>query len=606
MTESFNDFIQEVREKNNIVDVVRSYIDVQQKGNTYWAKCPIHNEKTPSFAVSEIKGTYYCFGCHAHGDVISFVQEMEHCSFIEAIKLLGDRVGIKMPEVTAKNPKTEAIKHKKDRMYALMRDAAEHYFTNLRSDAGLPAREYAIQRGLSTGILRAFGIGYSTGYTALTDYLTSKGYTDEEMLEAGVAESKGNRIYDALFGRLIVPILNNANKIIAFGGRYIGSTDFAKYKNTKETLIFEKRKELFGLHMLKKVKIEQGFSNVIIVEGYMDVISLYQAGVKNVCASMGTALTQEQAKTLKYYSNNIYLCYDGDKAGQKATYRGIDILRDAGLNVRVIKLPEELDPDDVIKKHGLNTFKQLIEEAMPPTEYKLLEISRQYSLTNPEEQGKFAVEAIKILGELATIVEREAYLPLISKMCNVSVDALKRELYNNANETISAGYKESEKIPKFIIQNKKDPLVEKYYKAARFVLLMIYTEPKFSINLPDLSTFFKDAEHSVIFDNARVLLSQNIELNREYLKDFENNMEAIKIYDSNEDKIVVNKDKMFADCVQDLELSSLQIHLKDLQEQESKCKNNEEHSALLIKILNINNRIQELKKKNAGGINGKY
>lgn len=597
MADSLNDYIQEVRDKNNIVDVVRGYVELHQKGNTYWACCPIHNEKTPSFAVNESKGQYHCFGCHAHGDTISFVQAMEHCSFMDAIKILGERIGLKMPEPTARNPKNEAIKHKKDRMYALMRDSAEHYFTNLRSESGLVARNYAQERGLSTAILRTFGIGYSTGYTALIEHLTAKGYTNEEMLESGVAESKGARLYDALFGRLIVPILNNVNKIIAFGGRYIGTTDFAKYKNTKETLIFEKRKELFGLHTLKKVKIEQGFSNVIIVEGYMDVISLYQAGVKNVCASMGTALTQEQAKTLKYYNNNIYLCYDGDNAGQKATYRGIDILRDAGLNVKVIKLPDELDPDDVIKKHGLNTFQKLIEEAMPPTEYKLREISKKYSLTNPEDQGKFAVEAIKILGELSTIVEREAYLPLISGICNrnISIDALKIELANSADSSVSAAYKESEAIPKFTVKNKKDSFVERYYRASRFVLLMIYTEPKYITNLTDISSFLRDKEHTAIYDNARLLLSQGIEIVKENLKDFDNNMEAMKIYESNEDKIVENKDKMFKDCVIDMEYSSLQTYLKDLYEQEVNCKSSDEHTELIIKINDISHRIRELK-----------
>lgn len=588
----FSDFIEEVKEKNNIVDVARRYVTLEQKGSNYWACCPFHGEKTASFAVNEEKGYYHCFGCGKHGDVFTFIQEIEHCSFFDAVKLLAERVGLEVPKSNS-DAKFEARKKKMDRLYNLMRDCAIFYHNNLNSDNNITAMEYLNKRGIGKVTIKNFGLGYSPGFNQLVDYLVSQGYTKEEMLEAGVIEEKKGNIFDAEHGRLIIPIMNNTNKVIAFGGRALENVDFAKYKNTKETILFEKRKELFGVHTLKKAKLEQGFNNVIIVEGYMDVISLYQAGIKNVCASMGTSLTAEQAKLLKYYSNNIYLCYDGDDAGQNAIYRGIDILRDAGLNVKVITLPNNMDPDDIIKKFGVNKFRELISEAVPPTEYKLKAISKKFDLNNPHDQGKFAVESLKILSELSTMAEREAYLPLIRKMCGVSVESLRQDLMEQ-----SKGLDFIEKTNKndVIVRNKKNANVAKYYEAARFILLSIYQNLTPDDNVEDITPYLEDKEHIAIFDYARLLKENNKILSIDMLEGMENNSEADKILKSGYMKMTKDdRDKMYKDCMNSLKISSLKIHLEDLTKLYAQERNEKEKKQISINILDINTKINELK-----------
>ncbi|MDE6565544.1 MAG: DNA primase, partial [Clostridia bacterium] len=446
MYRDYPSFLQELREKSNIIDVAQKYVDLEKKGGRYWARCPIHNEKTPSFTLDEARGTFHCFGCGAHGDVFSFIEQVEHVDFKEAVQILANRAGMEVPTFKSDYNKEqrEAERQKKERLYALMRDTGLFYHNNLMAQKTGEVIDYITQRKLTKSTLKTFGIGYSSGYSELIEYLKNKGYTDSEMLECGVAKEKNGKLYDFEAGRLIVPIFNNMNNVVAFGGRVLGSADFMKYKNTEETLIFKKRNELFGVHTLKKAKLTENFNCVIVVEGYMDVIMLHQAGVKNVVASMGTALTPEQARMLKYYNNNIYLCYDGDNAGQKATYKGIDILRDAGLNVKVIRLIEGLDPDDIIKQYGVSKFRELVDQAISPSEYKIRAVAKQFDLTTPDGQGKFAVKALEVLSELSTLVEREAYIPLISELSRLSTQSLTKQL--NKMEDNIGGYKETREI----------------------------------------------------------------------------------------------------------------------------------------------------------------
>ncbi|MDE6967030.1 MAG: DNA primase, partial [Clostridia bacterium] len=476
MYNDYSSFLQELRDKSNIIDVAQKYVDLEKKGGRYWARCPIHNEKTPSFTLDENRGTYYCFGCHASGDVFSFIQQVEHVDFKEAVQILANRAGMEVPTFKSNynKEKKDAERQKKERLYMLMREAGLFYYNTLANQKTGEVVEYINKRKLTQATIKTFGLGYSTGYNDLINYLRAKGFTDSEMLESGVAKEKNGKLYDFEAGRLIVPIFNNMNNVVAFGGRVIGNADFMKYKNTEETFIFKKRNELFGVHTLKKAKLKENFNCVIVVEGYMDVISLYQAGIRNVVASMGTALTIEQARLLKYYNNNIYLCYDGDSAGQKATYKGIDILRDAGLNVKVIRLIEGLDPDDIIKQYGVSKFKDLIEEAISPTEYKIRAIAKQFDLTEPDGQGKFAVKALEVLKELSTLVEREAYIPMISELSRLSESSLIKQL--DKLEDNSGGYRETQEIEtvkeqKFTLK----PSTNKYYKASRFLISVYYT-----------------------------------------------------------------------------------------------------------------------------------
>ena len=602
MYKDYSSFLQELRDKSNIIDVAQKYVDLKKKGGRYWARCPIHNEKTPSFTLDEVKGTFYCFGCHASGDVFSFIEQVEHVDFKEAVQILANRAGMEVPSFKSdyNKEKREAERLKKERLYALMRDTGIYYHNNLMAQKTGEVVDYINHRKLTRNTIKTFGMGYSSGFSELIDFLREKGYTDSEMLECGVAKEKNGKLYDFEAGRLIVPIFNNMNNVVAFGGRVLGSADFMKYKNTEETLIFKKRNELFGVHTLKKAKLTENFNCVIVVEGYMDVIMLHQAGVKNVVASMGTALTNEQARMLKYYNNNIYLCYDGDNAGQKATYKGIDILRDAGLNVKVITLIEGLDPDDIIKQYGASKFRELVEQAISPSEYKIRAVAKQFDLSTPEGQGKFAVKALEVLSELSTLVEREAYIPLIAELSSLSENSLSKQL--NKMEDNAGGYKETQEIVADKNEGKFNlkPSYNKYFKAARFLLYSIFKYDALDVISEDISPYLKEKEHIAIYDYARDLKARNIALNLDLLNEIEGNSEAKVIAESKFEEIPNDcKEQMLKDCFVTLKIDFLSAERQEL-EMQLADKNQDNKKMLQNQILDINNRILGLKRRKNG------
>ncbi len=602
MYKDYPSFLQELREKSNIIDVAQKYVDLEKKGGRYWARCPIHNEKTPSFTLDEVRGTFHCFGCGAHGDVFSFIEQVEHVDFKEAVQILANRAGMEVPSFKADYNKEqrEAERQKKERMYALMRDCGLYYHNNLMAQKTGEVIDYITQRKLTRSTLKTFGMGYSSGFNELIDYLKGKGYTDSEMLECGVAKEKNGKLYDFEAGRLIVPIFNNMNNVVAFGGRVLGAADFMKYKNTEETLIFKKRNELFGVHTLKKAKLTENFNCVIVVEGYMDVIMLHQAGVKNVVASMGTALTPEQARMLKYYNNNIYLCYDGDNAGQKATYKGIDILRDAGLNVKVITLIEGLDPDDIIKQYGVNKFRELVDQAISPSEYKIRAVAKQFDLQTPDGQGKFAVKALEVLSELSTLVEREAYIPLISQLSRLSPQSLSKQL--NKMEDNAGGYKETQEI-----ESKKEdrftvkPSMNKYFKASRFLIYCIFKYDALEYIHEDISPYLKEKEHIAIYDYAREIKASNNTLNIDILKELEGNSEAKIIADGSFEEIPDDcREQMLRDCFLTLKKDFLDIEMQELTLRYSEEENIDSQNLLRNQIAEIHAKILALKRRKNG------
>ena len=347
------------------MEVAEGYITLEKRGASYWACCPFHHEKTPSFAINEAGQYYHCFGCGESGDVIRFVSELETLDFMDAVKLLADRAKIPMPETTNDNGKTAELKRKRDTLLKILNDCAHFYLDNLNSGKADEHIEYILKRRIPSNIVRTFGLGASLNYTDLPKYLLSRGYSRQDIVDSGTVNDANGRLTDAQGGRLVFPIINSYNEVIAFGGRALKKVDFGKYVNTRDTLIFNKRKNLYNVNLLKKLKRSQTVKEVIMVEGYMDTLSLYQAGFKNVVASMGTSLTQDQARLIKRYADSVLISYDGDGAGQKANLRGLDILRDEGLNVKVVPLPEGLDPDDVIKQRGNDGYQACLNDALP-------------------------------------------------------------------------------------------------------------------------------------------------------------------------------------------------------------------------------------------------
>ncbi len=425
-----NKFIDELKNKNDIVEVVGKYVQLQQRGGNYWGRCPFHHEKTASFSVNPNGQFFYCFGCHKSGDVISFIMEIESLDFNDAVKYLAERAKIPLPEVKYDDEKIKEQKKQKERLLSLLTDTARFYAYNLKSKDASKHVEYILKRKIPTDCVVKFGIGASLNFYDLPKFLLSKGYTYEEMSLSGVVDSKDGRYYDALGGRLIIPIINQFNQVVAFGGRLLEKADFAKYKNTRETLIFSKSNNLYNLNNLKRLKNEKGLDGVIIVEGYMDTISLVGAGFHNVVASMGTSLTKDQARILKRYTDKVFICYDGDFAGQKASIRGLEILSEEGLEVKVVALPDGLDPDDVIKQFGADGYRNLLIDAKPLIDFKLDIVRRTYDVKTLDGRRKYVVNAINVIRESSSPAEQEDLLKTVRDVSGTSLETLKRELYS--------------------------------------------------------------------------------------------------------------------------------------------------------------------------------
>lgn len=482
------EFLNTLKDKLNIIDVASSYVSLEKKGGSYWACCPFHHEKTPSFAISESDQFYHCFGCGASGDIIKFVREMENIDFMEAVKLLADRAKLPMPETDKDSDKTFELKKKKDTLLRLLKDTAHFYLDNLNSGNADAHIEYILKRQIPANIVRTFGLGASLDYNTLPRFLHSKGYTKQEMLDSGVINEVDGRLVDALGGRLIFPIINAMDDVIGFCGRVLKKTDFAKYKNTKDTIIFNKRKNLYNINLLKKLKRSQTIKEVIMVEGQMDTLSLYMAGFKNVVASMGTSLTQEQARLIKRYTDTVLISYDGDGAGQKANMRGLEILKEAGLNVKVVPLPEGPDPDDIIKAEGPEGYQRLLDQAMPLIDYKLLTLKKSFNLSKTEEKRKYVSEAIKIIRTSPSAAEQEELLKTLRSETGVTFEALNRELLSQPVE------QETTKQALPVRQDNAD----KYVKASRFVLAAYLFNDRYIKDIPIQSIPFVSDTHRVL------------------------------------------------------------------------------------------------------------
>lgn len=413
----FQKFIDELKSKNDIVDVISGYLPVIQRGRNYWTACPFHHEKTPSFSISRQGQFYKCFGCGVSGDVIKFVEEYEGVSFMEAVQILAARAGLSVPAAAdEKAEKDIRLKRKKrEVLLQLLKETALFYHRVLLSESGRRWREYLAKRGISEKTCKAFGIGCSSDRETLVSYLADKGFSAENMLAAGVAETtRRGQLSDAMAGRLIIPVIGGMREVLAFGGRaYPGNDSFAKYKNTSQTVIFDKSNTLFNINKLKELKQKGQMQRPVLVEGYMDVIALHEYGYPCAVASMGTSLTAGQARMLKRYTDEIYICYDGDSAGRGATLRGLDILRAEGLRVNVMSLPDKTDPDEFIREHGAEAFSELVRGARELNDYKLYVLMSKYDLSeqNPSERERnriaFTKEALDVIRSTEDSVEKE-------------------------------------------------------------------------------------------------------------------------------------------------------------------------------------------------------
>lgn len=429
MKGDWQEFIAELKAKNDLTEVIGSYIKLERRGYSYWACCPFHHERTPSFTINAAEGYYHCFGCGVSGDVISFVKEYENVDFRTAVEILAARAKMEIPAQDDRAAKlAEEKKKKKERLRSLMQTAARFYLANLYGGRAEAHLAYLERRGVSPSVMKKFGLGASLDYRTLPRRLMDRGFTREECLESGACSEADGQLIDAQGGRLIIPIINNLDEVIGFGGRLLVKSDRAKYKNTRDTVLFDKRKNLFNINLVKREKRAGGLSSLIMVEGYMDVISLYQAGFHNVVASMGTSLTKEQARLCKRYSDQVYISYDGDFAGQKANLRGLDILKDEGIRVRVVPLPDGKDPDDVVREGGKEAYEACLNAAMPLIDFRIRAAKGKYDFSRTDEKREYVREAVAIVREAESSTEREELLRAISKDTGVSYASLERDM----------------------------------------------------------------------------------------------------------------------------------------------------------------------------------
>lgn len=465
-----DELIEEVRMKNDIVDVISGYVRLQKKGSSYFGLCPFHNEKSPSFSVSGIKQMYYCFGCGAGGNVITFLMEYENATFQEAVKMLADRAGIRLPEMEY----SEEARKKESRRAKLLeinKEAAKYFYYMLRSPKGKVGYQYLAGRELSDETMKKFGLGFADGAGSdLTAYLRSKGYADELIKESGLTgfdEKRG--MHDKFWNRVMFPIQDSNHRVIGFGGRVMGDAK-PKYLNSPETMIFDKSRNLYGLNFARTSRK----GNIILCEGYMDVIAMHQAGFTQAAASLGTAFTTGQASLLKRYTEEVLLAYDSDGAGINAAMRAIGILKESGLRGKVINMQPYKDPDEFMKNLGAEAFQERIDQAENSFFFELRILEQDYNMNDPESKTAFHKEIAKKLCGFEEEVERENYIEAVAQKYNIGFDNLRKLVGGYAMNT---GMAQPVIRPKSTVTRKDTP-EENTKKSQRLLLTWITEEPE--------------------------------------------------------------------------------------------------------------------------------
>lgn len=418
------DLVEEVRLKNDIVDVISGYVKLQKKGNSYFGLCPFHNEKSPSFSVSRQKQMYYCFGCGAGGNVFTFIMEYENYTFTEALKFLAERAGVELPEAEYSDEAKEKA-NLKATLLEINKLAAKYFYAQLKTERGKIAHTYLTERGLSEETITAFGLGYSNGTSDdLYQYLKLQGYSDELLTKAGlISVNEKNGVYDKFWNRVMFPIMDANSRVIGFGGRVMGKGE-PKYLNSPETVVFDKSRNLYGLNRARTSRKNY----FLLCEGYMDVIALHQAGFTNAVASLGTAFTPGHASLIKRYVNEVYLTFDSDEAGTKAALRAMPILKDAGITAKVIRMDPYKDPDEFIKNLGCEAFEERIQKARNGFLFSLEILERDFDMHSPEGKTEFYRATAKRLTEFDDNLERNTYIEAVAEKYHIRVEDLRQRV----------------------------------------------------------------------------------------------------------------------------------------------------------------------------------
>ena len=546
---------EEIRSRCNIVDVVSPLVSLKRSGSNYKACCPFHKEKTPSFVVSETKQIFTCFGCGKSGNVITFVQEYYNLSFPDAVRRLAAQYGVEIDDSYERQSK------KKDVYFEANRSAARFFYDALTKKAN-PGYNYMKQRGIQPAILQKFGVGYADEeWQSLSAHLQQADFSQDLITELGLCSksSKDGKLYDKFRGRVMFPIFNTTGKVIGFGGRTIIG-DAAKYLNSQESFVFEKKKNLYGLNLSKTEIQEAGYA--IVVEGYMDVIGLYQGGVRNVCAALGTALTPQQAQLLKRYTKKVVLCLDSDDAGINAALRGCDVLRAAGLDVRVMHVDDGKDPDEYIKKHGADEFRALLDKtAKTDIDFKISLIAQRYDLNDLSQALRFLKEASDVLRPLSP-VEADLYIPKVAKLGGISEGALRREIENPSQGAKSAPPPRA--VPVHASPQKPAKADEGRVMTERMLIKLCLQRADFWQRLSEYPEAFVTAQGDRIAQVLSGLHAEGIEFDakavRERLED-----DALSYLDRIlEETITGNEEDAFEDCIRKLQRRRDRLRIQEI------------------------------------------
>lgn len=584
--------LDEIRDRADIVDLIGEYVDLKRSGSNYMGLCPFHSEKTPSFSVSPSKSIFKCFGCGVGGDVITFVMKRENLSFPEAVEFLADKYNVRLEVYKDEN---KEAREKRNRLYEINREAGLHFFKNY--EASQKTQLYLKNRMLSDKTIRSYGIGYSKeSWTDLYDHLTKMGYREDELLELNlISKSKNGNYIDRFRDRVMFPIINRNNRIIGFGARAFGDAK-PKYLNSRETPIFHKGSNVFNINIISR---ESSRERIILVEGYMDVISLYNSGINYSVASLGTSLTIDQANIIKKMARDIYICYDSDSAGINATSRAIDIFLQASVKPKIIELEGGLDPDDFIKKYGVEGFENKIKSAISCIEFKIKKLKENFNLEDSEGLSNFTIESAKILSSIKNPIERDIFVKDFSRKYNISYTAIENYInYLNRNKL-----KET-KREKFKV--KKNTNVVKSNKARAQEELLSYSLLdndiyKYIRNKIEVF-YFTNAMTRAVFEEIPRLYEEEMEV-RDFLSLLESNRLIDKEFVENILSIINDiyvNDKIVDELINTIEGNYLRDRKNKILENIEKLQG-EENKNLLLEALKelqeINLKLNELKEE---------
>lgn len=555
--------IERIRQDNDIVDIISENVRLKKSGRNYVGLCPFHNDKSPSLSVSQDKQIYKCFSCGEAGNVITFVMKYKKLTFYEASKYLADKAGIPLE---LGNAKESQITKKKELLYKVNTEAARYYFYNLQRTSF--AKEYFLKRGIREEVIKRFGLGYAQDrWHDLIMYLKKKGFNENLLLEAGLilkSEKKGNT-YDRFRNRVMFPVFDVRGKVIGFGGRVLDDSK-PKYLNSPETVIFHKGTNLYGLNFATKNKLEQDY--IIIVEGYMDLISLHQHGITNTVASLGTALTINQARLLKRYVNKVIISYDADVAGQTATLRGLEILRHAGLDVKVLKVPQGKDPDEFVRNNGKDAFLRLVDNALPLIEYRIKKAAEGINLRDNNELVKYGEKFAEILADLNPI-EKDVYIKKISEETSIKEQAI----YDLLSQVMAKDQKENNFMNKKADYGTKLYVEPGYLKAERTLIKLMFKEEYFQelnelIKVGDFVLDSHNKIYSLILQGKNEDTSNIISYLESRCDDVESSKELINI---KEQEILefTDKDRVIKDYMQEVQSYKLKKKIEDLKKKQS-------------------------------------